>query len=59
MTENSDPGCFGSEIETPNIDALAARQIIRDHARAISETGGLIGLWHFFPSLERYVGGLK
>jgi membrane dipeptidase len=38
---------------------LAARQISRDHARAIAETGGSIGIWHFFPSLDRYVDGLK
>jgi membrane dipeptidase len=29
------------------------------HARAVAETGGSIGIWHFFPSLERYVDGLK
>jgi membrane dipeptidase len=38
---------------------LAARQISRDHAQAIAETGGAVGVWHFFPSLERYVEGLK
>ncbi len=38
---------------------LAARQVSRDHARAISETGGSIGIWHFFKSLDRYVEGLK
>jgi membrane dipeptidase len=38
---------------------LTARQVSRDHARAIAETGGAIGIWHFFPSLEKYVDGLK
>ena len=38
---------------------LAARQISSDHARAIAETGGSIGIWHFFPSLDRYVEGIK
>src|SRR5215510_1140667 len=38
---------------------LSARQVSRDHARAIAETGGSIGIWHFFPSLDRYVDGLK
>ncbi len=38
---------------------LAGRQVSRDHARAIAETGGAIGIWHFFPSLEKYVDGLK
>src|SRR3954470_10687998 len=34
---------------------LTARQVSRDHARAIAETGGAIGIWHFFPSLDKYV----
>ncbi|HYB56095.1 MAG TPA: membrane dipeptidase [Alphaproteobacteria bacterium] len=38
---------------------LAGRQISPDHARAIAETGGSIGIWHFFPSLDKYVDGLK
>ena len=38
---------------------LAGRQVTPDHARAIAETGGSIGIWHFFPSLDRYVDGLK
>ncbi len=38
---------------------LTGRQISRDHARVIAETGGAIGIWHFFPSLEKYVDGLK
>jgi membrane dipeptidase len=35
------------------------RQVSPDHARAIAETGGSVGIWHFFPSLERYVDGFK
>ena len=38
---------------------LKGRQISRDHARTIAETGGSIGVWHFFPSLDKYVEGLK
>jgi membrane dipeptidase len=38
---------------------LAGRQVSRDHARAIAETGGAIGIWHFFPGLDHYVEGLK
>lgn len=38
---------------------LKGRQVSPDHARAIAETGGSVGIWHFFPSLERYVDGLK
>jgi membrane dipeptidase len=39
--------------------SLVERQITPDHARAVAETGGSIGLWHFFPTVERYVDGLK
>lgn len=38
---------------------LAARCVSPDHARAIAETGGAIGIWHIFESLENYVEGLK
>jgi membrane dipeptidase len=38
---------------------LAARQIGKDHARVVAETGGAIGIWHFFASLDKYVEGLK
>lgn len=38
---------------------LAGRQVSADHARAIAETGGSVGVWHFFPSLDKYVEGLK
>ena len=38
---------------------LASRQVSRDHARAVAETGGAVGVWHFFPSLDKYVDGLK
>lgn len=41
--------------ETP----LVERQITPDHARAIAETGGSVGIWHFFATPERYVEGLK
>jgi membrane dipeptidase len=39
--------------------SLAERQITPDHARAIAETGGSIGIWHFFGDPRRYVEGLK
>jgi membrane dipeptidase len=48
---------FGSQAMGPT--PLTGRQVSREHARAIAETGGSIGIWHFFPSLEKYVDGLK
>lgn len=38
---------------------LAARCVSPDHARAIAETGGVIGIWAIFPDLDKYVQGLK
>ena len=38
---------------------LQGRQITPDHARIVAETGGSIGIWHFFPSLDTYVEGMK
>ncbi len=48
---------FGSRAMGPT--PLEGRQITPDHARAIAETGGSIGIWHFFSSLDKYVDGLK
>ena len=48
---------FGSQAMGPT--QLSGRQISLDHARAVAETSGSIGIWHFFPSLEKYVDGLK
>ena len=48
---------FGSQAMGPT--PLSGRQISPDHARAIAETGGSIGIWHFFPSLDKYIDGLK
>jgi membrane dipeptidase len=47
----------GSQAMGPT--PLGARQVSSDHARAIAETGGSVGIWHFFPTLDRYVEGLK
>jgi membrane dipeptidase len=47
----------GSQAMGPT--PLTGRQVSREHARAIAKTGGSIGIWHFFPSLEKYVDGLK
>ena len=38
---------------------LSGRQVGPDYARAIAGTGGSVGVWHFFPSIDRYAEGLK
>jgi membrane dipeptidase len=47
----------GSAAQGPT--PLTGRQVSHDHAKAIAETGGSVGIWHFFPSLDKYVDGLK
>jgi membrane dipeptidase len=38
---------------------LEGRQITPDHARMVADTGGVVGLWHFFPGMKRFVEGIK
>lgn len=38
---------------------LRGRQVTPAHARIIAETGGSVGIWHFFADLDRYVEGIK
>ncbi|HTP72786.1 MAG TPA: membrane dipeptidase [Burkholderiaceae bacterium] len=38
---------------------LAGRQISSEHARMVAATGGVIGIWHFFAGVDRYVQGIK
>jgi len=38
---------------------LSGRQVSLGYPRTIAETGGSVGIWHFFPSIDRYVDGLK
>ena len=45
----------GSEAMGPT--PLMGRQVSRDHARAIAETGGSVGIWHFFPESRQVCRG--
>jgi membrane dipeptidase len=47
----------GSQAMGPT--RLKDRQVSPDHARTIAETGGSVGIWHFFPNLDKYVEGIK
>jgi membrane dipeptidase len=38
---------------------LAGRQISPQHARMVAATGGVIGIWHFFPGIGSYVQGIR
>ena len=55
LLSHSAPRGSRAQGETP----LVERQITPDHARAVADTGGSIGIWHFFATPELYVKGLK
>jgi membrane dipeptidase len=38
---------------------LRGRQISKEHAKMMQQNGGVIGLWHFFPTLDRYVDAIR
>ncbi|HEX7928171.1 MAG TPA: membrane dipeptidase, partial [bacterium] len=40
-------------------DRLNGRQISKDHAKMIAQTGGVIGLWHVVPTLDKYVDEIR
>jgi membrane dipeptidase len=48
---------LGSKAMGPT--PLKGRQVTLDHARIIAETDGSVGIWHFFPDLDKYVEGVK
>ncbi len=38
---------------------LAGRQIGPEHAKMVAQTGGIVGLWHFFATLDKYVDAIR
>src|SRR5436190_2756612 len=48
----SHTAALGSRAMGPT--PLSGRQVSPDHSRAIAETGGAVGIWHFFPDIDRY-----
>jgi membrane dipeptidase len=38
---------------------MTARQVTADHARAIAETGGVVGIWHLFDNTRYCVQAVK
>ena len=38
---------------------MQARQVTREHAKAVADTGGVVGIWHLFPTPEKYVQGVR
>ena len=42
-----------------NNPGLAARLVSKKYAKAVADAGGVVGVWHIFPTLKNYVTGIK
>jgi membrane dipeptidase len=38
---------------------MSAWQVRPEHAKAIANAAGVVGIWHLFPSAEKYVQGVR
>lgn len=38
---------------------LRARLVSENYAKSVADAGGIIGIWHIFPTIEGYVTGIK
>lgn len=38
---------------------LTARLVGKNYAKAVADFGGVVGIWHIFPTLKDYVTGIK
>ncbi len=52
-------GTFWAENFRGGLPTMQARQVKPEHAKAVADAGGVVGIWHLFPSAEKYVQGLR
>lgn len=52
-------GTFWAENFRGGLPTMQARQVKPEHAKAVADAGGVIGIWHLFPSAEKYVQGVR
>lgn len=52
-------GTFWAENFRGGLPTMQARQVKPEHAKAIADAGGIVGIWHLFPSAEKYVQGVR
>src|SRR5581483_2524805 len=38
---------------------LKARLVSKNYVKAVADAGGIVGIWHIFPTLKDYVTGIK
>jgi len=51
-------GTYWADNFRGGLPTMQARQITPAHARAVADTGGVVGLWALFPTAESYVRGI-
>lgn len=51
-------GTFHAETFRGGLPTMQARQITPEHAKAVADTGGVVGVWALFPTAESYVEGI-
>jgi membrane dipeptidase len=52
-------GTFWGDKFRGGLPTMLARQVTPDHARAVADTGGVVGIWHLFPSAQSFVEGVR
>jgi membrane dipeptidase len=52
-------GAFWAENFRGGLATMQARQVTPEHAKAVADTGGVVGIWHLFPNAEKYVEGMR
>lgn len=40
-------------------DSLSARLLSKEHARAVADAGGVVGVWHLFKTMKEYVAAIR
>jgi len=52
-------GTYWADNFRGGLPTMQARQITPEHAKAVADTGGVVGLWALFPTAETYVQGIR
>ena len=50
---------FDSDIARVSQPGMIPRLVGKNYAKAVADAGGIVGVWHIFPTLKDYVTGIK
>lgn len=59
LFESKAQGTYHAETFRGGLPTMQARMVKPEHAKAVAGTGGVVGLWALFPSIVKYVEGLR